>query len=99
MTGRVQGVGVRPCIHRLATSHGLRGYVINLGDAGVEVVVEGIGSTPDGSPTATLRLTDGGELRDVPYQYLIPKFALLEWSTHISDWVLSSAKRIAEGLG
>ena len=41
VTGRVQGVGFRPFIHRLAVRHGLSGYVINLGDAGVEVVVEG----------------------------------------------------------
>lgn len=41
VTGRVQGVGFRPFIYRLAVRHGLRGYVINLGDAGVEVVVEG----------------------------------------------------------
>lgn len=43
VTGRVQGVGFRPFIYRLAVRHGLRGYVINLGDAGVEVVVEGTG--------------------------------------------------------
>jgi len=41
VTGRVQGVGFRPFIYRLAVRHGLRGYVINLGDAGVEVVAEG----------------------------------------------------------
>jgi hydrogenase maturation protein HypF len=41
VTGRVQGVGFRPFIYRLAVRHGLRGYVINLGDAGVEVVIEG----------------------------------------------------------
>jgi hydrogenase maturation protein HypF len=41
VTGRVQGVGFRPFIYRLAVRHGLRGYVINLGDAGVEVVVDG----------------------------------------------------------
>ncbi len=41
VTGRVQGVGFRPFVYRLAVSHGLRGYVINLGDAGVEAVVEG----------------------------------------------------------
>ncbi len=41
VTGRVQGVGFRPFIYRLAVRHGLRGYVINLGDAGVEAVVEG----------------------------------------------------------
>ena len=41
VTGRVQGVGFRPFIYRLAVRYGLRGYVINLGDAGVETVVEG----------------------------------------------------------
>ncbi len=41
VTGRVQGVGFRPFIYRLAVRHGLKGYVINLGDAGVEAVVEG----------------------------------------------------------
>jgi hydrogenase maturation protein HypF len=39
--GRVQGVGFRPFIYRKAVSFGLKGYVVNLGDAGVEVVVEG----------------------------------------------------------
>ena len=39
--GRVQGVGFRPFIYRKAVKNGLTGYVINLGDAGVEVVIEG----------------------------------------------------------
>ena len=42
ISGRVQGVGFRPFIYREAVKHGLRGHVINLGDAGVEVSVEGI---------------------------------------------------------
>ena len=41
ITGRVQGVGFRPFIYRMAVRNGLVGYVINLGDAGVEIVVEG----------------------------------------------------------
>ncbi len=41
ITGRVQGVGFRPFIYRMAVRNGLLGYVINLGDAGVEIVVEG----------------------------------------------------------
>jgi len=41
IVGRVQGVGFRPFIYRKAVGNGLRGHVINLGDAGVEVVVEG----------------------------------------------------------
>jgi len=39
--GLVQGVGFRPFIYTIATKHGLKGYVLNLGDAGVEIVVEG----------------------------------------------------------
>jgi len=39
--GLVQGVGFRPFIYRIAVAHGLKGYVLNLGDAGVEIVVEG----------------------------------------------------------
>jgi hydrogenase maturation protein HypF len=41
IAGRVQGVGFRPFIYRKAVTNQLNGYVINLGDAGVEVVVEG----------------------------------------------------------
>jgi len=41
ITGRVQGIGFRPFIFRKAVKDGLTGYIINLGDAGVEVVVEG----------------------------------------------------------
>jgi hydrogenase maturation protein HypF len=41
VTGIVQGVGFRPFIYRLAIANALRGHVLNLGDAGVEVVVEG----------------------------------------------------------
>jgi len=41
ITGRVQGVGFRPFIYRMAVRNTLLGYVINLGDAGVEIIVEG----------------------------------------------------------
>jgi hydrogenase maturation protein HypF len=44
ITGRVQGVGFRPFIYRMAVKNHLRGYVINLGDAGVEIIVEGSGN-------------------------------------------------------
>ena len=43
ITGRVQGVGFRPFIYRMAVQNNLLGYVINLGDAGVEIIVEGSG--------------------------------------------------------
>ncbi|KXA91677.1 hypothetical protein AKJ57_00265 [candidate division MSBL1 archaeon SCGC-AAA259A05] len=39
--GIVQGVGFRPFIYRLADDIGISGTVKNLGDAGVEVVLEG----------------------------------------------------------
>ena len=47
ITGRVQGVGFRPFIYRVAVKNGLVGHVINLGDAGVEIVVEGEKSQVD----------------------------------------------------
>lgn len=39
--GVVQGVGFRPFVYRIATQNELNGYVRNLGDAGVEIVLEG----------------------------------------------------------
>ncbi len=39
--GTVQGVGFRPFVYRIAMRNGLSGYVRNLGEAGVEVEVEG----------------------------------------------------------
>jgi hydrogenase maturation protein HypF len=41
VTGIVQGVGFRPFIYRTAVKNGLQGYVRNMGDAGVEVLLEG----------------------------------------------------------
>jgi len=40
-SGVVQGIGFRPFVYRIAVKRGLSGYVKNLGDAGVEIVVEG----------------------------------------------------------
>ncbi len=41
VTGIVQGVGFRPFIYRLASKRGLSGFVRNMGDAGVQIIVEG----------------------------------------------------------
>jgi hydrogenase maturation protein HypF len=41
VTGIVQGVGFRPFIYRTAVKNGLKGYVRNKGDAGVEILLEG----------------------------------------------------------
>jgi acylphosphatase len=40
-TGRVQGVGFRYTVHNLAMPHDVRGYVRNLPDGRVELVMEG----------------------------------------------------------
>ena len=45
ITGVVQGVGFRPFIYRLATKHGLSGYVQNVGGSAVIAVVEGAPSS------------------------------------------------------
>lgn len=39
--GIVQGVGFRPFVYRTALKFGLKGYVRNRGDAGVEILLEG----------------------------------------------------------
>jgi hydrogenase maturation protein HypF len=41
VSGIVQGVGFRPFVYRIAVRNSLLGYVKNLGDAGVQIVVEG----------------------------------------------------------
>lgn len=40
-SGRVQGVGFRYTVHNIALQHAVRGFVRNLPDGRVEVVVEG----------------------------------------------------------
>jgi len=41
VTGIVQGVGFRPFVYRTAVKNCLTGYVMNKGDAGVEIFLEG----------------------------------------------------------
>ncbi|NVM28692.1 MAG: carbamoyltransferase HypF [Candidatus Helarchaeota archaeon] len=41
VTGIVQGVGFRPFIYRLAKRYGLNGFVLNMGNFGVKIEVEG----------------------------------------------------------
>jgi hydrogenase maturation protein HypF len=41
IAGIIQGVGFRPFIYRIAVKNGLKGYVRNMGDAGVEILLEG----------------------------------------------------------
>jgi hydrogenase maturation protein HypF len=41
ISGLVQGIGFRPFVYKIAVGNELSGYVKNLGDAGVEIDVEG----------------------------------------------------------
>ena len=41
ISGLVQGIGFRPFVYRLAVKRGLKGFVKNLGDAGVDIDVIG----------------------------------------------------------
>jgi len=41
VAGIIQGVGFRPFVYRIAIKNGLKGYVRNMGDAGVEILLEG----------------------------------------------------------
>ncbi|TFF97720.1 MAG: carbamoyltransferase HypF [Promethearchaeota archaeon] len=43
ITGIVQGVGFRPFLFNLARAHNLKGYVLNRGNAGVRLVIQGKG--------------------------------------------------------
>ncbi|MHA2423421.1 MAG: carbamoyltransferase HypF [Candidatus Thorarchaeota archaeon] len=52
VTGIVQGVGFRPFVYNVAESLSLTGFVLNLGDAGVKIVVEG-------KETSINKLVDG----------------------------------------
>ncbi|MCW4017630.1 MAG: carbamoyltransferase HypF [Candidatus Bathyarchaeota archaeon] len=47
VNGIVQGVGFRPFVYRIAVKNGLEGYVRNLGDAGVEILLEGTPNAVD----------------------------------------------------
>ncbi|MEM2394549.1 MAG: acylphosphatase, partial [Candidatus Bathyarchaeia archaeon] len=40
--GIIQGVGFRPFVYRIAVKNGLKGYVRNMGDASVEILLEGL---------------------------------------------------------
>ena len=41
ITGIVQGVGFRPFLFNLARNFGLKGYILNRGNAGVRLVLQG----------------------------------------------------------
>ncbi len=47
-SGVVQGVGFRPFVYRIAVARCVRGFVQNLGDAGVRIVIRGPKDQVDG---------------------------------------------------
>ena len=63
-SGRVQGVGFRYTVCRIAQHYPVTGYVKNLGDGSVELVVEGSAQDLD-SLLAAVRAEMGRYIRDV----------------------------------
>lgn len=41
ITGIVQGIGFRPFLFNLARNHNLKGFILNRGNAGVRLVLQG----------------------------------------------------------
>ncbi|MEM3027177.1 MAG: carbamoyltransferase HypF [Candidatus Bathyarchaeia archaeon] len=77
ISGLVQGIGFRPFVYRIALEKGLKGYVKNLGDAGVEVLIEG----EDADIKAFLR-----DLKDKGPPQAIYTNIDVEWLTYIGDY-------------
>lgn len=70
--GIVQGVGMRFFVWRVARRLGLRGYVRNVEDGSVEVVVEGPKNLVE-ELIATVRSEGPGFVSDVRVRYESPK--------------------------
>jgi acylphosphatase len=71
IAGRVQGVGFRWFTHDAAAREGLHGWVRNLANGSVEVVVEGEASAVDRLEAAVRRgpghaRVEGVEVEDIP---------------------------------
>jgi len=62
--GRVQGIGFRFTAHRIARLHQLTGYVRNLSDGSVEMLVQGYTEDVDGC-IADIKDSFAGYLREV----------------------------------
>jgi len=63
-SGRVQGVGFRFTVHRIAGRHQLTGFVRNLPDGSVEMLAQGAAEDVDGC-IADIQESFGGYVRDV----------------------------------
>lgn len=63
-SGRVQGVGFRFTVHRIAARHQLTGFVRNLPDGSVEMLAQGAAEDV-ASCIADIQESFGGYVRDV----------------------------------
>ena len=95
ITGRVQGVGFRPFIYRMAVKNHLLGYVINLGDAGVEIIVEGSGSDIDSFLVdVKCKAPEVSDIENIKTEYK-------EYTGKYTDFIIDKSKstgRVASGI-
>ena len=73
ITGRVQGVGFRWFAHDAAAREGLHGWVRNLSDRTVEVVVEGEAESVDRLEAAVRRGPPQAHVERVDVEDLVPE--------------------------
>jgi len=64
LSGRVQGVGMRYCVNRLASQMQVTGFVENLDDGRVRIVVEGQPATLEGL-IESIRAYAPGSIRSI----------------------------------
>ncbi len=72
ISGQVQGVGFRFFVERRAAAEGLHGWVRNLPDGRVEVVLEGDQASVDRAQAAFWRGPSGAEVDDVTMEQTMP---------------------------
>lgn len=72
ISGRVQGVGFRYYVEDLARHEGVSGYVRNLPDGRVEVLVEGDAATVGRVETTLWRGPGGARVDDVTVEEVTP---------------------------
>ncbi len=83
--GLVQGIGFRPFVYRLAVSRGLRGYVKNMGDAGVRIDVSG----EEGAIRALLRDLEEEKIPVAVYTKVDVDW--LEYSDEYDDFTIDNS--------
>ena len=83
-SGVVQGVGFRPFVYRIAVDRGVQGFVQNLGDAGVRIVVRGSKDQLDGF----LRDLEDEKHPIVVYdEIIVREISSEDFSVVSGDWV------------